>query len=136
MRIVRGDAVGELVEIGFAENDRASGLELCDDVRVTIWNEVLQKLCAGGGANSGGMDIVFQRNGNSMKRTAIATRFAAGRRQFRFGFFGLVQSKFRRDGEIGVQFGIVAVNAREEMFGQLYGREFSRAEQSCQFSDG
>jgi len=44
MRIVRSDAVGELVEIGFAENDCASGLELCDDVRVAVWNEFLQKL--------------------------------------------------------------------------------------------
>src|SRR5258706_8147140 len=71
-----------------------------------------------------------------MKGAAIATRFAAGRRQFRFRLLGLAQSKFRRDGEVGVEFGIVAINAREKMFGQLHGREFSRAEQSRQFSDG
>src|SRR5256885_11530722 len=82
------------------------------------------------------MYIVLQSDGNPVKQAAIATRFAARRRQFRFRFLCLVQSKFRRDGEIGVQFGIVAVNAWKKMFDQLHGREFSRAEKSCQFSDG
>ena len=37
------------------------------------------------------MDIVFQRDGNAVKRAAIATRFAAGNQQFRFRFLGLAQ---------------------------------------------
>src|ERR1700676_834591 len=40
VRIVAGDAVGELVHVGFAENDRASFLELCDDRGVVLRNEL------------------------------------------------------------------------------------------------
>jgi len=56
--------------------------------------------------------------------------------QFRFGFFGLAQSKFRRDGEIGVQFGIVAVNAREKMLISSTGESFRERNSCASSSDG
>ena len=42
MRIVAGDAVGELVHVGLANDDSACIFELCDDSGIFLGNELLQ----------------------------------------------------------------------------------------------
>jgi len=80
-----------------------------------------------GGANPA-YGYVFQRDGNAVKRPR-SRRDLPRDATVPIPLSGLPK-QVPPDGEIGVQFGIVAVNAREKMSGQLHGREFSRAD-SC-----
>src|SRR6266852_6485950 len=108
VRVVGGDAVSKFVEIGFAEEDGAGFLELGPDYGVMQRDEILENFRAGSGANALGVDVVFQRDGNAMKRAAVAMAFAAaGGEEFGFG-----QSDFRGDGDVGVEFRIQLLDSR------------------------
>src|SRR5260370_6683724 len=113
VRVIGGYAVREVVKIGLAEKDRARFPELGPNLRIVLRNEVLQDFGTGGGANALGVDVVFQRDGNAMKRAAVAMTFAAaGGEELGFGFFGLGQSDFRGDGDVGVEFRIQLLDSR------------------------
>ena len=72
-----------------------------------------------------------------MKRAAVALAFAAARcKKFRFGFFGLRESKFRGDGNVSVQFGIQSFDAGQHELGELDWRKFVLAEKVSDLVDG
>src|SRR5579859_2496913 len=88
--IVGCDTVSEFVEIGFAENNGAGGFEFRNDVGVLFGHEVSQELCSSGGADSRGVNIVFKRDGNAVKRATVAAGFFAARgAEFHFDLAGL-----------------------------------------------
>src|SRR5207247_9222461 len=89
VRVVGGDAVGKLVQVGFAENNSAGLFELGDNGGVVLGNEVLEDLRACRSANILCVNVVLQRNGNAVKRPAVAAAFAsAGSEKLGFRFFG------------------------------------------------
>jgi hypothetical protein len=91
------------MHVGLAKDDGASFLELDDDSGVVVWNEILQDFRARRRSNPCRIDVVLQRNGNTVERAAIAMTFAAPRSEkFRFSFLGLSKGKFSADGEVGV----------------------------------
>src|SRR5215467_16195319 len=102
MRVVAGDAIGELVHVGFAEENGARSFELRDDGGVPRWDEILQNFGAGSGTNVLGVNVVLQRDGDAVERAAVATRFAG--EKFGFGSFGLGKGKVGGHSEVGVEF--------------------------------
>jgi hypothetical protein len=62
--------VREFLKVEFAEDDGSSGFESADDFGVIGGNAVLIDAIGGGGANSGRVDVVFDRDGNAVERTA------------------------------------------------------------------
>src|SRR5215470_10279844 len=119
MRIICGHTISELVEIRFAEDDRARFLEFGDDVSVVFWNKFLQKFRTGSCPDSGVVNVVFKRNRNAMQWATIASGFLpAGQTKFCFGLSCLGECVFCRDGKVGVQFWIEAFDALEEVVGQ------------------
>ena len=70
--IVAGDAVGEFVEIGFADEDGAGIFERGDDGGVFERKKIAKKFGAAGGAKAGGVEIVFQRDGDAVERAEVA----------------------------------------------------------------
>src|SRR6202035_3205365 len=103
VRVVGGYAVGEFVEIGFAEEDGAGFFELGPDYGVMQRDKIFQNFGAGGGADVLRVDVVFEGDGNAVERAAVAMAFAAaGSEEFGFGFFGLGQGLLGGDGDVGV----------------------------------
>src|SRR3989442_14696537 len=85
VRIVGGDAVSELMHVGFAKQDSACAFELCDHHGVFFGNEFAQDFRTSRRSNACRIDIVLQRNGNAVERAAVATTFASARAK-KFGF--------------------------------------------------
>ncbi len=83
------------------------------------------------------MNVVFQRNGNAVEGAAVAMTFAAARcEEFRFGFLGLSESKFRGDGDVSVQLGIKLLDACKHKLSQVHRRKLSLAKKFSDFLDG
>ena len=92
---------------------------------------------AGGGGDVLGADVVFQGDGDAVERAAITIAVAgAGSKKFGFGFFGLRESEFGSNGDIGVEFGVELDDAREQKTDELDRREFALAEEARDFFDG
>ena len=66
---VRGlaDTHGELVQIGFAEDDGTCSREPGDNRRVLRGNSILEDRTAGGRAYAGGVDVVFEGDWNAVE---------------------------------------------------------------------
>src|ERR1700740_1678589 len=102
MRVVGGHTVGKFVQIGFAEENGAGFLQLDPNYGVVQGDQILKNFGASGRADIFRVDVVLQRNGNSVERAAVAVAFAAaGGEEFGFGLFGLGECEFGGDGDVG-----------------------------------
>ena len=73
-------AVGEFVQVGFADNDRACFAKVRDERGIPQGDKLRENLRTGGGARATRPDVVFQCDADAVQR---ATPFAAG--DFTFG---------------------------------------------------
>src|SRR6185369_10915298 len=80
----RGAAMAKFVEIGFADDDRAGGVQAFYESRVRVWNPVLQNFRAAGGAHALGVEHVFDRYRHAVQRAAIIAAADFFIRFFRF----------------------------------------------------
>ena len=71
--------ISEFVKIRFAEENRAGGLQLPDDLSVLSRNPVFEQLACRRGANACGVDVVLQRDGNAVKGSTPIPPAAAPR---------------------------------------------------------
>src|SRR5882757_11493249 len=134
MRIVCCDSISEFVKIGFADEDGAGFLKLGPGLRIVQGNEIFEDFRAGGCADSFGVDVIFQRDGDSVERATVAVALAAAwGEEFGFGFFGLGQGEFGGDRDVGVYFGIELLDAREDQFRYFDWRDFSFAVEAGYF---
>ena len=135
MRVVACYAVSELVHVGFAENDGASFLELLDRRSVVQREEICEDARASGRGDVFSVDVVFQRDGDAMKRPAVVMT-AAGSEKFGFSLLGLCEGEFGGHGDVGVQLGVELGDAREHETDELDGGEFAFTEKESDFFDG
>src|SRR4030095_10352122 len=63
--VVVGDAIGQLVEVSLAEQDRAGSQERLSNRRVASWTVVLQPLAAAGRRKRRRVDVVLERQRNA-----------------------------------------------------------------------
>src|SRR6267378_6506511 len=100
-------------------------------------HELRQDFGPGGRTNAVCVDIVFQRDGYAVERAAVTLALAAARgKELGFGFLGLGEGEFGRDGNIGVELGIKLVNSGKNELGQLGRREFALPEEFSDLLDG
>jgi hypothetical protein len=114
------------VQVGFADEDGAGIFQGSDDGGILKRKKVAKEAGAARGAKAGGVEIVFERNGNAMKRAEVSAGFAA-RLGAKGGFGGgcVFQGNFGIEREISVEARIQAADAVEKESGELDGREFS-----------
>ena len=71
VRIVGGHAVGQLVQAGLADGDRARFVQAGDNVRIAIRNEIGEELGAPRRADALGEEAVLVGDGNAVQRASI-----------------------------------------------------------------
>ena len=80
-RVDRGDAAAELVGVGLAEQHGAGAFELFDDRGVGARDVLVEQPRAGRGADAGGFDQIFMRDGDARQArhgSSGSTRFDPG----------------------------------------------------------
>ncbi len=112
----RGDAIGEFVHVGFAEEDGAGGGEFFGDGGVGGGEVVLEEQGAEGGADTFSFEDVFEGDGDAVEGAAGE---ADG--EFAVGLVGLGEGVVGGDGEEGVEAGVVLLDAGETGFGESAG---------------
>ncbi len=75
---VAGAADGELVEVELADDDGSGEFEAADDVGVFGGDAVAEHGAGSGGAGAGGVDVVFERDGNAVEWAAEFAGFLFG----------------------------------------------------------
>src|SRR5258708_37847407 len=88
----RTAAVGELMKILLAQNDCAGATQAADNFGVFSGNAVLEQRAGGGGADSSGIENVFQSGGNAVQGPEIGSAV-----DFALGDTGSFKSGFRCD---------------------------------------
>jgi len=96
----------------------------------------VQNLGARGGANAGGVNVVFQRDGDAVERAEVpGTLAAAFARKRRFRTNGLLQGLLLANGQVGVEAGIQPGDAIKQEAREFDGRELATAVEAGNFSD-
>src|SRR5262249_42469555 len=127
----------KFVQVGFSKNNRPSFLELAHNYGVTLRNEILENLRSNGGPNIFCIDIVLQRNGNSVQGPAITMPFApAWSIEFGFCFLRLRKRQFRVKDNVRIKLRIEPLDAPKHQLCQLYRRKLPLAEKSSDLLDG
>ena len=109
-----GGAHGELVEVGFAQQNGVLVLQQLPDGRVVDGRVALQNFGAAGGFDALGGDVVFERHGDACKRVQ---RLAAG--NFFIDHSGGLQCLLGRDIDIGIERAVVLLNGGKVLLRQL-----------------
>ncbi len=115
----RTPAVGELMQIAFAQNHGSSLPQPSHDLRILGGNPVLKDSAGRGGADAGSIDEVFECNWDSVQWPAPLT---ASNLLFRRPCLG--QGRFGRDSNKSIQCGIELFNALQAHARQLNRRNF------------
>ena len=130
VRVLAGDAVGELVHVGLAEKNRSGPRQPSGHVAVSVGNEIRENLRAGRGANAARPEIVLQRNGNAVQRAARAAP-----PNFPLGGLRLAPRTSGEHREKRIEAGIAALDARERRFDQIERRNFLPPQQARRLLD-
>src|SRR5262249_16095785 len=89
-------------------------LEAARDLRIHIWNPVVEYGASARSPNSSSIDIILESDRNAVQRTS---QFACA--LFRIEFPRLRQGLLPHDGDERVELGVVSPDAREERFSKL-----------------
>lgn len=108
-----GAAEGEFVEVELAEEDGASLGEAAGDFGVFGGDTIVEDGAGAGGADAGGVDVVFESDGNAVEGTADT---AGG--NFGIGRAGSGEGLLAEDGDESVDLGVVSVDAGEAGFSE------------------
>lgn len=126
-----GAAEGEFVEVEFAEQNGAGLGEAAGDLGVFGGDTVVEDGAGGGGADAGGVDVVFESDGNAVEGTADA---AGG--DFGISAAGGGEGLLAENSDEGVDLGIVSIDAGEAGFGEGRGGELAIAEAGGGLGEG
>jgi len=119
--VVAGDAEGELMHVGLADDDGACRAQFCRHWRVLLRDEALQSRRSRAGGKPGHLDIVLDDDGDAAERLA-RTLLAAGVE----GFGGLHRASLveRDEGvELGPCLGTRQRRRCQRLAGDLAGAE-------------
>ena len=94
------------MQIGFAQKNGSSFLELGDDSSVEVRNPIVEHLRSRSGPNAMSRNVVFNGKWNTVERAAIVTL-----RDLIFGSPRLGQGVFRRNRDISVEHRIEPLDA-------------------------
>ena len=111
-----GVAHGEFMHVGFAENDGSGAFQSCGDEGVFVGDAVVKDLASGRGACAGGVDVVLEDDGQAMQGAAELAGFGFGVELLCLG-----KRVIMHDGDEGVEFGIVDLDALEIGLGESDG---------------
>jgi hypothetical protein len=106
------------MQVQLAEDHRARRLELRDDLGVFLRNPGSEHRAGRGRAGAGGIDIVLERDGNSMQRAAKLA--GAG---LVIQLRRLLQRLGRHHGDVRIHLRIVDRDPGQQRLGQLRGRD-------------
>ena len=124
-------AVSEFVQIQLAEQDGARVFQTARDFGVCPGNAIFKELARAGGADAGGIDVVFQGDGNAVKRPAP---FAAPLLVLHLA--RLRERLISRNSDVGINGRIQLLGSLEAGLGELDGRHGFGAELLRGFLDG
>jgi len=86
--------------------------------------------------DTGGINIVFERNGNTVKRAAVAAALPASLdAKFGLGPGGLLKRSFFRNCQVGVQSRVQFADALQKKASQFDRRKLAPAEESANFGN-
>jgi hypothetical protein len=124
------------MHVGFAEDDGSGLLERRDHRSVALRHKLPEDFRATRRANACRVNVVLERNGNPVKRSAIAPLAARPAAEFALGLPGLADGLFFRNCEIGVQPGIEFSDALEQQARELDRRKLALAEKLADLGNG
>lgn len=114
----RTAAVGELVEILFADQDRSPVAEATHNLGVFMGDSILENGTSGRRARSHGVDDVFQPNRNAVHGTTVVAAL-----DFLFGASRVGQSSFFEYGDERIKLWIQPLDAYKTFAREFYGRD-------------
>jgi hypothetical protein len=123
-------AVGVLVEVELAEQDRAGGVESASDLGVLSRDAVGEQRARAGRADAGGVDQVLEADRHAVQRAAIVAA-----RELVLGGARLGEREVGGDGDERVERGVEACDALEALRGDVHGREPLRAVRGAERGD-
>src|SRR5258708_84494 len=109
------------MQICFADYDRAGRLETSRHLCVFVGKTIVEDRAGGCSAYAGGVDIVLQRYGYAVQRTA---KFAGA--LFSFKFTRLGERLISQNSDESIQLRIVGLNARQASLSELDRRNGAR----------
>src|SRR5208337_974833 len=122
----RTAAIGEFMQVLLAQNDGARAAETPDNFGVFSRSAIFEQRAGCGGEGSGGIDDVFQSDGNAMQRaTAVSAE------DFSLRPPGLVESRLGVDCDIGVERWVKLLDEHQAVLGEFDGREIAVAKLSA-----
>ena len=124
----RRAAKRELVQIRFADDDRAGGCEAARHLRVFGGHAIVEHGARGRRAHTGRVDVVLEGDRNAVQRTAHAAGAPVGVERS-----GLRQRRFTRDRDERVDLWVVNVDAREARVHEIDGRHGARLQPRRRF---
>ena len=110
------------MQVLLAENDCARGAQTAHHFGILGGNAVLEERAGGGGGSAGGVDNIFQGEGNSMQRAPVAAA-----KYLVLGAARLVERGLGQNRDESVQAGIELFDADEAIAGQFDGRDSAGA---------
>ena len=120
VRIVRGDAIGKLVQPGFADHVGARVVQLAHDGRVIVRHEIREDFRPAGGADAASIDVVLVRDRNAVQRSAVDAA-----REFVVQYRRASSCRRFRDREERIQARIRVRHPPQRFFRQLANGKFS-----------
>ena len=127
--VLAGGAVGELVHVQLAQKNCARLPEPSGDGAVFGGHEVVVDAGAGGGADSAGVEQVFESHGNAVEGAAVAPGADVP-----LGLPRLGQRLVGQQGDEGVEHGLGGADAGEVGFDDLNRRNFALLQKTAQIA--
>ena len=127
----RSATVREFVEIQLTHEDRTGILEPADDLGVFTGDTIFEQLAGARGANTCGIDVVLQRDRDTVKWTSPVAAL-----EFRIQHAGVGQRLFGSNRDEGVQQRLQSLNARQAGASEVNRGHRPGANQVGCFPDG
>ncbi len=104
----RAAAVGEFVQVLFAEDDRSGSAQAAHDFGVFLWNAIFELGASGGGPGAGGINKVFEPDRDAVEWAAVVTAV-----DFPLGAVRLIERGVGENGDEGVEFRVELLDVGE-----------------------
>ena len=119
MGVIVGHTIGELMHVGFADQNYARLVQTSNGSSVVVGDPIGEDFGAGGGSNAPRGEEVLDGDRDSVQRAAVLT-FAYFAFRFRCGLSAFIFG----DGNEAVQLGLESMDCLDRLVEQLYRRDF------------
>jgi hypothetical protein len=115
--------VGEFVQVLLPKDDGTRGAQAADDFGIFSGNPVFVLRAGGGGERAGGVEKIFESDGNALERAAVGSAL-----NFLFGATGVSERGIGRYCNECIELRIQVFDAGETIAREFYGGDCAAAD--------